>query len=137
MDLFDRLRDSYYGWFERQFPSPVQVRLIEILGGTTITIGSIRHRNVPMTLTLSRGRLLRSKRFRRAVLDGQGVLANDVRWAVQIMGPEYERDVVAAFERDERLEAEGWHLAYVNMRDIWNNPAKVRKSLLPFFDRAV
>jgi len=124
-------------WLDRQFPSVVDVRLIQILGGTTITIGGIRKGNTPMTITVSRGKLLRSKRFRRAVLDGRGVLANDVQFAIQVMGPEYERDVVTAYERDERLEDNGWHLAYVQLRDIWNDPGKVRRNLVPFFDRAL
>lgn len=124
-------------WLDNQFPSTVQVRLIQILGGTTFTIGSIRRGNTPMTIVLSHGKLLRSTRFRRAVLDGQGVLANDVKYAVKIMGYEYERDVVAAYERDEELKQQGWHLMYVSIRDIWQNPAQVRRRLLPFVDRAM
>jgi very-short-patch-repair endonuclease len=131
--LFDRLRDAIYARYERLFPTPVQVRLIEILGGTTFTIGAVRRNNRPLTLTLSRGRLLRSRRFRRRVVDGTGALANDIKWAVMIQGPEYERDVLAVFERDEKLEAQGWRLAYVTARDIWNRPDKVRQNLLPFF----
>lgn len=134
-NFYDRIRDSIYARYERLFPSAVQVRLIEILGGTTFTLGRYRHNNRPMTLTLSRGHLLRSRKFRRAVLDGMGVLANDVRWAIAIQGPEYERDVVAAFERDEKLAAAGWHVAYVQLRDIWHNPAQVRENLLPLFAR--
>jgi len=130
--IYDRIRDGVYARYERFFPTPVQVRLIEILGGTTITIGAVRRNNMPMTITLSRGKLLRSRKFRRTVIDGMGCLASDLKWAIAIQGPEYERDVVAAYERDERLEAAGWRLAYVQVRDIWHNPAAVRKSLLPF-----
>jgi very-short-patch-repair endonuclease len=131
--LYDRFRDSLYARYERLFPSAVQVRLIEILGGTTFTIGRYRRNGRPMTITLSRGKLLRSRKFRRIVLDGMGVLASDIQWAIAIQGAEYERDVVSAYERDERLEAAGWRLAYVQGRDIWHNPARVRESLLPFF----
>lgn len=134
LDFYDRTRDRIYARYERLFPSPVHVRLIEILGGTTITIGTIRRGNRPMTITLSRGRLLRSRKFRRAVLDGMGCLANDVKWAIAIQGPDYERDVVSAFERDEKLEAAGWRLAYVQVRDVWHNPERVRASLMPFFN---
>lgn len=131
--LFDRARDYVYSQYERLFPSPVEVRLIEILGGTTFTIGGIRHGNRPMTITLSRGKLLRSRRFRRAVLDGKGVLANDVRHAVILQGADYENKVVEMYERDERLEELGWQLIYVKVRDIWQNPKAVRENLKPLF----
>jgi very-short-patch-repair endonuclease len=130
--FFDRLRDAVYARYERLFPTPVQVRLIEILGGTTITIGGIRRNNRQLTLTISRGKLLRSAKFRRMVLDGRGVLANDIMWAIAVQGSEYERDVVSAYERDERLRAAGWRLAYVNVRDVWTNPASVRNNILQF-----
>lgn len=135
LDLFDDFRDRIYARYERLFPSAVDVRLVEILGGTTFTIGGIRRNGRAMTITISRGKLLRSRKFRRAVLDGMGVLANDVRWAIAIQGPEYERDVVAAFERDEKLAAAGWHVAYVQLRDVWHNPDHVRQNLLPLFGR--
>lgn len=130
--IYDNIRDALYARYERLFPTPVQVRLIEILGGTTFTIGRYRHNNRPMTITLSRGSLLRSQKFRRGVLDGMGVLANDVKWAIAIQGSEYERDVVSAYERDERLAEAGWRVAYVQVRDLWNNPQNVRQNLLQF-----
>lgn len=131
---YDALRDWMYYHYEQLFPTPVQVRLIEILGGSTITIGAFRRDNLPMTIMLTRGKLLRSKRFRAAILDGTGMLANDIKWAIKILGPEYERDVVAAYEMDERLHQDGWHMAYVSARDIWNNPARVRASLQRFLN---
>jgi hypothetical protein len=134
LEKYDAFRDAIYAMYERQFPSPVQVRLIEILGGTTITIGAIRRHNMPMTITLSRGRLLRSSRLRRGYLDGMGVLANDIQWAIAIKGPEFERDVIMAYERDEKLQQMGWRLAYISARDIWQNPARVRASILPFLN---
>lgn len=133
LEKYDAFRDAIYARYERLFPTPVQARLIEILGGTTITIGGIRRGNRPMTITLSRGKLLRSRKFRHLVLDGMGCLANDVKWAIAIQGPEYERDVVMAYERDEKLEQAGWRVAYVRLADIWQNPNAVRDNLKPFF----
>ena len=133
IDGFDRLRDAVYARYESLFPRPVEVRLVEILGGTTITIGNVRHNNRPMTLVLSQGKLLRSRRFRHMVIDGRGVLASDIRWAIMIQGPEYENDVVMAYERDERLKSQGWRLAYVTVKDLWQNPEAVRRKLQPVF----
>lgn len=135
MDAFDRLRDSIYARYERLFPSAIDSRLVQILGGTTFTIGGIRHNDRPMTIVLSRGKMLRSRKFRKVVLDGMGCLANDVKWAIAIQGPEYERDVVTAYDRDERLAAAGWRVAYIQVRDLWHNPERVRASLQPIFGR--
>jgi hypothetical protein len=134
LTIYDRLRDAIYAYYERLFPSAVEVRLVEILGGTTFTIGRFRRNGRAMTVMLSRGRLLRSRRFRRGVLDGMGVLANDIQWAITIRGADYERNVVAAYERDEKLRTAGWRLAYVSVRDIWHNPDNVRANLLPFLN---
>ena len=136
-ELYDRIRDRLYTRYERLFPMPTEVRLLEVLGGTTLTIGGIRRRDRQMVITLSRGKLLRSRKFRRAVLNGMGVLASDVKWAIAIQGPEYEMDVVKAYERDEQLEAAGWRLAYVSIRDLWTNPASVRKNVLQFLSQAL
>lgn len=130
--FYDRIRDSIYARYERLFPSPIEVRLIEILGGSTFTIGTIRRGDRQLTITLSRGKLLRSERFRRAVLDGKGVLANDVKWAIAIQGPEYERDVVAAYEHDELLKEQGWRVRYIPARDLWQSPTRVRSSVQQF-----
>jgi hypothetical protein len=129
---YDQIRDAIYTRYERLFPTPVQVRLIEILGGTTFVIGGVRRNNLPMTIVLSRGKLLRSRRFRRAVVDGMGCLASDIKYAIAVQGPEYERRVVEAFERDEKLEAMGWNLVYVRWQDVWQNPSKVRSDVLQF-----
>lgn len=123
--LYMKLSATISKRFDTMFPRPVEVRLVEILGGTTLTIGTFRRNGNPLTITLSRGRLLRSRRFRRAVVDGCGVLANDVAWAIRIMGKEYENDVVRMFEHDEYLEEHGWRLGYVREHDIWNNPRRV------------
>lgn len=131
IDGYDRLLDHVYAWYESLFPKPIDVRLLEILGGTTFTIGGIRRYNRPLTIVLSRGKLLRSRRFRRMVLDGQGVLASDIKWAIKIQGEEYERDVVLAFDRDERLRSTGWRVAYVSIKDLWQNPELVRRKLMP------
>lgn len=114
------------------FPEPVETRLLQVLGGSTLTIGAVRRGNKPMTITLSRGRLLRSERFRRSVVDDMGVLANDLRWAISVQGKDYEMDVVKAYEKDERLEAAGWRLMYINARELWQNPDLARQNVMRF-----
>jgi very-short-patch-repair endonuclease len=114
------------------YPDPQQTRLENILGATTVTCGRFRRNGKPLTITLSRGRLLRSERFRRSVVDDMGVLANDIRMAIQVEGPEYERQVVAMYERDEKLREQGWVVRYIPQRWLWENPAKVRQAVKQF-----
>lgn len=127
---------TLWEWLRRRwkslFPKPAEVRLLQILGGSVIVIGSIRRNGRPLTITLSRGRLLRSERFRRSVIDDQGMLANDVRWAIAIQGKDYERDVIAAYEQDEQLQAAGWRVRWIPEAWLWTNPSRVRKNVLQF-----
>jgi len=109
------------------FPDPVETRLLQVLGGSTLTIGAVRRSNKPMTITLSRGRLLRSERFRRSALNGCGVLANDIQMAIQIEGKDYERKVVEMYERDEKLREQGWYVRYIPERWLYNNPERVKQ----------
>lgn len=129
-----RIRHTLAERYELLFPAPSEVRLMQILGATTVTIGRWRHKKTgrPLTFVLSRGHLLRSEKFRRSVVDGNGVLANDVRMAITIRGPEYERDVVAAYERDEYLKNKGWTIKAIPQSWLLSNPKKVRTSVLQF-----
>jgi hypothetical protein len=122
------LHDRYV----RMFPDPLETRLIQIRGGTTLTIGTLRREGRPFTVVISNGRLLRSERFRRSVIDDQGMLANDLKWAIKLQGPEYERDVVAAYERDEAMAEAGWIVKTIPVRWLYENPNKVRTSVRQF-----
>jgi very-short-patch-repair endonuclease len=115
-------------WIRKHYTSPDEIRLEQILGGTTITFGRFRDKQTgyPLSFVMTRGRLLRSERFRRAVLDDKGVLANDVRMAIGIRGPEYEHDVLNAMERDEWLAEQGWTLRWIPRSWLYTNPDKVR-----------
>lgn len=129
-----RIRSAIQKAWKSCFPRPVETRLINVLGGTTLTLGWLRDKATghQFTLILSRGKLLRSERFRRAALTPGGILANDIKWAIAVQGPEYEHDVVAAYEQDEKLAAAGWRLWYVRAADVWQNPGRVKKDVLQF-----
>lgn len=115
-------------WIRRHYSSPDEIRLEQILGGTTITFGRFRDKvtGYPLSFVISRGHILRSERFRRSVLDDQGVLANDVKMALAIRGPEYEHDVVHAYERDEYFKEQGWTLKWIPRSLLYTNPDQVR-----------
>lgn len=119
-------------YVESLFPPADETRLIEVLGGTTFTVGGIRRNGRQLTVVLSRGQLLRSERFRRAALNQDGVLANDIQWAIKIRGHEYEHDVVAAYELDERMRDDGWRVRNIPARWLYEQPEKVRSIVQSF-----
>ena len=111
----------------KHYQNPEQIRLEQILGATTITIGRFRDKatGYPLSFVLSRGHILRSEKFRRTIVDDMGVIANDVKLAIAIQGREYEHDVVAAYERDEYLSSKGWTIKYIPVSWL-SQPNKVR-----------
>lgn len=117
----------------KYYHNPDQIRLEQILGATTLTIGRFRDKQTgyPFSLVLSRGHILRSEKFRRTVIDDMGVLANDVQMAIGIQGYEYEHDVVAAFERDEYLAEKGWNIRYIPVSWL-SEPNRVRSFVNKF-----
>lgn len=121
-------------WLMRHYQSPDQIRLEQILGATTITFGRFRDKQTgyPLSFVLTPGLLLKSEKFRRTVLDDRGVLANDVKLAIAIQGPEYEHDVVYAYERDQYLAEQGWTIKLIPRSWLYNDPAKVRRTISQF-----
>src|SRR5690348_7865918 len=93
--LLSRLKATLSSWYYNQFHDPAEVRLLEICGGTTFTIGRLTYDGRPFTLILSHGKLLKSEGFRRVALDNKSILyMNDVNQVLAIQGYDYERDVV-------------------------------------------
>lgn len=118
----------------RLYRRPEQVRLLHILGATTLTLGFVRHKNTnfPLTIILSRGRLLRREHFKAISNNSTILLANDIRWAIALQGRNYENDVVSAYEYDEKLKEMGWVVRYIPERWLWQNPFKVRAEVTRF-----
>lgn len=115
-------------WIRKHYTSPDEIRLEQILGATTVTFGRFRDKETgfPLSFVLSRGHILRSEKFRRSVLDDRGVLANDVKMALAIQGPDYERDVISAMERDEYLAGKGWAIRWIPRHLLYTDPNRVR-----------
>lgn len=115
------------------YPKATEIKLIEIMGGKTLTLDFIvsRKNGRPLTLILSRGSTLRREHFRRTG-DSLILFSNDLKWALALQGRDYERDVVAAYERDTELRAEGWHIMYIPVNWLRDDPAKVRHAVTGF-----
>lgn len=128
------LRDLASRRWSNCFPKPAEVRLLSILGGSSLTLGFIKSRETgyPLTLVLSRGPVLRAEKFKFAAGGSLINLANDIKWGLCIEGAEYEHDVVTAQEMRDYLTGRDWHLLYIPERWLWSNPAKVRDMVLQF-----
>lgn len=131
--IINKLKEQLNVKTERFYPRPAEVKLIQVLGGKTLTIPTIRSQQtgLPMTIVLSRGKILRREHFKRTG-DTLILFSNDLKWALALQGREYERDVVAAYERDEELINSGWRIKYIRAYDLWHNPVELRKNLLQF-----
>ncbi len=115
------------------FPDPAEVRLLEILGGSTLTIGSIKRDGRPLTVILSYGYLLKSEHFKRVATDNKSILyMNDINQIIYVRPNEYERNVVTYFEQEESLKSRGFRLRTIPESWLMTNPLRARNSVRQF-----
>jgi hypothetical protein len=115
------------------FPEPSEVRLLELCGGITFTIGRIKRDGKPMTIILSNGKLLRSEHFKRVAYDNRTTIyLNDINQAIIIRGNDYQHDVVRYLEQEEKLMARGIRVKYIPQSWLENNPMTALQSVQHF-----
>lgn len=123
--------------FSRQslFPTYEEVRIIQVLGGTVVTIRRIRDKEThrPLRIVVRQPRILKREHFRRTG-DSLILFSNDLKMGLAIQGREYERDVVAAYERDQFLISMGWRVRYIRAKDLFHNPEVAKRSILQFLN---
>ena len=131
--LIEKLKEQVKAKKRRLYATPAEVRLVQILGGKTLTLHTIKDKetNLPLTIVLSRGKVLRREHFKRTG-DTLILFSNDIKWALALEGREYQRDIVAAYERDQQLLSDGWRIKYIRAYDLFNNPDRVRQNVLQF-----
>lgn len=123
--------------FSRQslFPTYEEVCLIKVLGGTILTIRRIRDKEThrPLRIVVRQPRILKREHFRRTG-DTLVLFSNDLKMGLAVEGREYERDVVAAYERDEFLQSMGWRIRYIRAYDLFHRPEIAKRSILQFLN---
>lgn len=134
---YSNLKRALTGWWQRfkdgLFPHPAEVRLLEVLGGITVTIGRIQRGGRPLTFILSEGKLLKSEHFRRVAADNKTVLyMNDVQHVLAIRADDFKRDVIGEFEADEALREQGYRIRSIPESLIINNPRQAKLSIQKF-----
>src|SRR5579884_2187911 len=108
-------------WSRRQrrlwFPSPAELKFIDIMGGTYTTIGWIKRpaTKFPFAIVWDLGPYLKPENFEREKHAGRYFIdfGNDILWGFEIDGQAYHRDVVAEFERDSYLYQRGWRIMHI------------------------
>lgn len=121
------------------FPSPAEIRFIELLGGKVLTFDRFRHHKTdfPFAIVVSLGRLLRSENMKREVRVGGMYIdfGNDLNWGIEVDGRAYHKDIVVQQERDEYFENWGWRVLHIDATDLYRQPDKVQQQVMEFLTK--
>lgn len=136
INKYYRLRSKWYRYNRIIFPSPAEMRFIEIMGGKVFRIEKIRHRSTkfPMTIVLSMGSVLKDECFQREVRVGKYFIdfGNDVLYGFEIDGRQWHRDVVKEFEREIYFHDRGWRVKHIDAVKLYNAPDQVQREVLAY-----
>lgn len=121
------------------FPSPAEVRFVEIMGGRVLTIKRIKRKpnGFYLTFFVSMGRTLRREMVEREVQVGAyyvdfGFITGAGQQAIEIDGQDFHMDVVKEQERDEYLARYGWRVLHIQAVDLYRNPENVKRRVVDF-----
>jgi hypothetical protein len=118
------------------FPSPAEMRLLEIMGGRVWRINAIKdfHTGFPLTVVLSRGKLFRKEHVRREVRIGKyyADFANDVGRVIEVDGHAFHQNEIKEGERNDYLRDRGYRVKHIKAADIYRNPVTVREIVTEF-----
>lgn len=132
-------RSNYWRLKRLLFPSPAELRFINIMGGKFITIPFIKggDQRYPFVIVISLGKLLKSENYSREVRVGKFYIdfANDIGRGIEIDGRQYHLDVVYEFERDSYIYQRGWRLMRIPAGSLWREPDKVQRDVMLFLTR--
>lgn len=118
------------------FPSPAELRFIELMGGKVLTFKCLKSTKTgfPLALVLSLGKTLRGEGFKREVRVGRyyADFANDVGWVIEIDGKAFHRDIVYEQQRDDYFKLFDWRVLRIDAAKLWNSGQKVQRNVLKF-----
>ena len=128
-----QLRASAKRRYDSLYPEPAEVRLLELCGGVTLTIGRIKRNGKPLTFILSEGRLLKSENFKRLAYDNRATIyMNDISQALVIRGNDYDRNIVYYQELEDKLLGQGLRVQFIPQSWIDQNPLRALNSIKSF-----
>lgn len=144
--IFYRNRSRYWRIKRVLFPSPAEVRFMQIMGAkiTIIKRISSRPNNFPLVIVWTLGKALKNAQVKREVRYGKYYVdfANDLNWIIEIDGKAYHMDVVADMDREiyinellHRHSPYGMRILRVPAFRIYNNPNRVQRDVLEFLTK--
>lgn len=133
-----RLRATWRKRRRLLFPSPAEVELIRILGGSYITVTWFKdlRTGFPLTIITDLGTVLKRELIEREVRVGAmfidfGVETAYYRRGLEVDGRFYH-NVVQDQIRDEYLAQYGWQILHIPAADIYRTPAFVQRKVVKF-----
>lgn len=136
---YKRLRSA---WRRRQrllYPSPAEMQLLRIMGGTAITIDLFRdpRTKFPFTFVLSMGPVFKAELIQREVRIGKyyadfAVSTPYYKKAIECDGRQWHLDVVHEQERDEYFAEYGFSVLHIPASDLYHYPNLVHERVLRF-----
>lgn len=137
--FYYRARSWYWVHKRLLFPSPAELRFIEIMGGKVYTNERIRHpqSGFPFAVVLSLGTILKREKICREVRAGKcridfGCTNKYYKKGIEIDGRNFHQDIIKELERDEYVKQFGWQLLHIQAAELWRNPAKVQRRVIAY-----
>jgi very-short-patch-repair endonuclease len=137
-----KTRAAYRKQMRMLFPSPAEVRFVELMGGRTFTFRHIKStkNSFPLTFILSLGKILDRENVQREVRAGAmyidfGVDSNYYKKGIECDGAKFHRDIVKEQRRDEYLYGRGWDILHIEASTIYRDPTKVQRKVLEFLSK--
>lgn len=117
------------------FPSPAEMKLVELMGGKVLRFERIRYgkNKFPLSIVIWRGWLFWRERVKREVYV-RGYYAdfmNDIGRIIEVDGDEWH-DAIYDSERDYHLKKSGCTILRVRAYDIYKHPELVRNKVKHF-----
>ena len=121
-----------------KYPSPAELKFIEIMGGRVYTIGFLKHPKTKFPRAIIfMGSYLNSEFIEREFRVGAMYIdfAFVTPWykkGIEIDGKNFHRDIVREQNRDDYLASYGWSIMHIVAEDLYRQPAKVRARVEKF-----
>ncbi|HMT18532.1 MAG TPA: DUF559 domain-containing protein [Candidatus Saccharibacteria bacterium] len=139
IQFYYRKRASWYRWNRILFPSPAEVRFVQLMGGKYWQVSWLKHRRtkLPFTIFYSYGKILSEECFGRERRVGKYFVdfGNDLSMGIEIDGRQWHRDIVAEMDREIYFNVRGWRVIHIEAVHLWNRPNEVQQRVLKFLYR--
>lgn len=142
VDIFLRNRSALRRNKRLLFPSPAELRFIELFGGKVWRSQHIFSRSTkfPMAVIYKKPNFFKSENLKREVRIGKyyvdfGVRTPYYKRAIEIDGQPYHMDVVAEQDRDIYTYARGWKTLRIRAYRLYNDSSKVQDEVIRFLTK--